>query len=122
MGFVVRIAGGICVLIKQPRVVGEIIVGVFLPSIAGFHFAHKLYPSSSDALLDGISSLGIVFFSANVGLDFDRRVLKGLYTKVFVLAFISALGPMLCAIPVLYILPETDFFQPHISQWTRYFF
>ena len=59
----------------------------------------KFHPSNSapltvmlrDALLDGISSLGIVFFSANVGLDFDRRVLKGLYTKVFVLAFISGM-------------------------------
>ncbi|KAK9388026.1 Sodium/hydrogen exchanger family-domain-containing protein [Lipomyces mesembrius] len=71
-------------LLRQPRVIAEVIGGVLLgPSVMGHipNFNNTIFPSASMPLITLVANIGLVFFLFLVGLEVDiSLVLKNLRT------------------------------------------
>ena len=93
-----RIGGQIARKVGQPRVVGEIIVGLLLgPSLFGrlhpslFDF---LFQSTSGSSMNILSQIGLILLMFQIGLEFDFSHLKEAHNRKAVL-LISAAGILL---------------------------
>ncbi|CAO3612572.1 unnamed protein product [Mucor fragilis] len=76
--------------LKQPRVIAEVIAGIVLgPSVMGRipHFKDTIFPSESLPFLNLISTLGLVFFLFQVGLEVDLRIVKRDWKQSVSIAF-----------------------------------
>lgn len=66
-------------LIKQPRVIGEVIAGIVLgPTVMGRipHFTSRIFPQESIAGLTLVANLGIILFMFVIGLEVDLQFMK----------------------------------------------
>lgn len=67
--------------VEQPPVVGEMIAGIMLgPSLLGWiapDVSNALFPTESQALLEGLSVLGLVLFMFLVGMEHDPSLMRG---------------------------------------------
>jgi Kef-type K+ transport system membrane component KefB len=100
-----RAAGAAAARLGQPRVIGEIAVGLALgPTLLGDASA-VVFPESARAGLAAIGELGLILFMFLVGLDFDGRAmargrivaLTGLGSALVPFAAGVALAPVLFA-------------------------
>src|SRR6476469_7279530 len=70
-----RFVGSVIEKIGQPRVVGEVLAGIFLgPSLLGWvapGLSSFLFPPASFSVLNALSQLGLVLFMFMVGLELD---------------------------------------------------
>jgi Kef-type K+ transport system membrane component KefB len=75
-----RILGTLCLKIRQPPVIGEMIAGILLgPSLLGFLAPHAqgfLFPASSMGALKMLSQIGVVLFMFVVGIELDLQHLR----------------------------------------------
>ncbi|KAI7865090.1 Sodium/hydrogen exchanger family-domain-containing protein [Spinellus fusiger] len=65
--------------LKQPKVIAEVIAGIVLgPSVMGRipGFQETVFPTASLPFINLISTLGLIFFLFQVGLEVDMRVVK----------------------------------------------
>ncbi|KAG6877933.1 hypothetical protein C0993_001979 [Termitomyces sp. T159_Od127] len=65
--------------IRQPRVISEVIAGIFLgPSVMGRipHFKDRIFPDAGTAGLTLTSTIGLVIFLFLVGLEIDTKAVK----------------------------------------------
>ncbi|KAG5333233.1 hypothetical protein C0989_006015, partial [Termitomyces sp. Mn162] len=65
--------------IRQPRVISEVIAGIFLgPSVMGRipHFQSRIFPDAGNAGLSLTSTIGLVIFLFLVGLEIDTKAVK----------------------------------------------
>ena len=111
-----RLCGGIAVKLGQSRVVGEIIAGILLgPTIFGAAHDNALFPQASRDILNILGNLGLMFLMFMAGLDLDLRLLKGRIPRVLILSVASVGIPVLLAWPVSYLVTDSAFKLPGVS-------
>ena len=112
--FFAKIAGEICVRLKQPPVLGELFVGILLGSFAylGFHGVDFL---KSDAVIGSLAQLGIIILLFEVGLETDLQEMRRIGFSAFVVAVIGVFLPILLGFFV------ASYFLPTLSIWGKIF-
>jgi len=106
-----RIVGTLFEKIGQPRVVGEIIAGILIgptllggaiakaplpgvPGVAGSGLVNDLFPLQVFSFLNLIGQIALVFYMFLVGVELDKRLLKGKGRQMLVVALAVTLVPV----------------------------
>ncbi|HTJ11036.1 MAG TPA: cation:proton antiporter [Dinghuibacter sp.] len=105
---VARVFGWICIKIKQPTVIGEIVAGVVLgPSFLGTYLKGAsafLFPAASLGHLQFLSQVGLILFMFIVGMELDVKVLKNRATDAVVISHASILFPFTMGMTLAYFI------------------
>ncbi len=116
-----RIVGVVVLRLRQPRVIGEILVGILLgPSLLGAALPGALvwlFPPSSMTGLSLFAQLGVVLFMFLVGMELDLRHLKARASSAVLVSHASIVVPFFLGVAVSYWLypelaPESVSFVP----------
>lgn len=103
-----RIMGWICIKIKQPVVIGEMLAGIILgPSLLGLYFpefSHKLFPVESLSNLQFLSQIGLILFMFIIGMELDLNVLRNKAHDAVVISHASIVIPFTLGISLAYFL------------------
>jgi len=98
-----KLAGYIFDLIKQPRVLGELLAGVLLgPSLFGFITGHE-------EILLFLSEVGVIILLFLVGLESNIHELLKSGKSALMVAVIGVVAPLLLAMPYLLYIEAIDF-------------
>ncbi len=98
--------------LKQPAVIGEIIVGIILgPSLFGLLFPDafaSIFPSSGGAsvVLDGLVQISVVLLLFIAGLEVELNVVWNQGRKALIIAFFSVFVPLLLGFAVAISFPS----------------
>ncbi len=100
-----RVLGRAAAALGQPSVVGEIAAGILIgPTLLGGHVAtgsttgtglvDRIYPPEAFAFLELIGQIGLVLFMFLVGVELDRRLLRGRRRQIVLVAIATAAAPI----------------------------
>ncbi|TDQ79951.1 cation:proton antiporter [Sphingobacterium yanglingense] len=103
-----RIMGWVCIKIKQPVVIGEMLAGIILgPSLLGLHFPEisaVLFPIDSLSNLQFLSQIGLILFMFIIGMELDLSVLKNKAHDAVVISHASIVIPFTMGVGLAYFL------------------
>jgi len=103
-----RTMGWICIKIKQPVVIGEMLAGIILgPSLLGLYFpefSHTLFPVESLSNLQFLSQIGLILFMFIIGMELDLNVLRNKAHDAVVISHASIVIPFTLGISLAYFL------------------
>lgn len=120
--FVARIFGWICIKIKQPAVIGEMIAGIVMgPSLVGMYlpeFSAVLFPAESLGNLQFLSQIGLILFMYIVGMEIDMKILRNKAHDAVVISHASIIIPFVMGIGLAYFI--YDEFAPADVQFTSF--
>ncbi|WP_312768132.1 cation:proton antiporter [Epilithonimonas sp.] len=106
--FVARLFGWICMKMKQPSVIGEMIAGIVLgPSLLGLYFPEFsafLFPKESLGNLQFLSQIGLILFMFIVGMELDLSVLRKKAHDAVVISHASIIIPFALGIGLSYFI------------------
>jgi len=119
---VARLFGWICMKIKQPSVIGEMIAGIVLgPSLLGMYFPEFsafLFPKESLGNLQFLSQIGLILFMYIVGMELDLSVLRKKAHDAVVISHASIIIPFALGIGLSYFIYRE--FSPDGIQFTSF--
>ncbi|KIC64359.1 cation:proton antiporter [Chryseobacterium taiwanense] len=119
---VARLFGWICMKIKQPSVIGEMIAGIVLgPSLLGMYFPEFsafLFPKESLGNLQFLSQIGLILFMYIVGMELDLSVLRKKAHDAVVISHASIIIPFALGIGLSYFIYQE--FAPQGIQFTSF--
>ena len=119
---VARLLGWICIKIKQPSVIGEMIAGIILgPSLLGMYFPEFsafLFPKESLGNLQFLSQIGLILFMYIVGMELDLSVLRKKAHDAVVISHASIIIPFALGIGLSYFIYQE--FAPEGVQFTSF--
>ncbi|KMQ60084.1 transporter [Chryseobacterium angstadtii] len=119
---VARLFGWICMKIKQPSVIGEMIAGIVLgPSLLGMYFPEFsafLFPKESLGNLQFLSQIGLILFMYIVGMELDLSVLRKKAHDAVVISHASIIIPFALGIGLSYFVYQE--FAPEGIQFTSF--
>jgi Kef-type K+ transport system membrane component KefB len=98
--------------LKQPAVLGEILVGIFLGStILGFFFPgvyNWLFRSSRnvDVVREAFIKMGMLFFMFTIGLQVKLSDLREQWKKSLIIGLVGTLLPIVAGVGLVYLLPR----------------
>ncbi|WP_181793964.1 cation:proton antiporter [Streptomyces sp. WELS2] len=73
-----RILGAVAQRFSQPAVIGEVLAGILLgPTFLGHSVPEFLFPPGVRPMLTALADVGMAVFMFIVGLELDRRILRG---------------------------------------------
>ncbi|AYZ14941.1 cation:proton antiporter [Chryseobacterium arthrosphaerae] len=117
-----RLFGWICMKIKQPSVIGEMIAGIVLgPSLVGMYFPEFsafLFPKESLGNLQFLSQIGLILFMYIVGMELDLSVLRKKAHDAVVISHASIIIPFALGIGLSYFIYQE--FAPSGIQFTSF--
>ncbi|MDQ6531433.1 cation:proton antiporter [Flavobacterium sp. LHD-85] len=120
--FVARIFGWICIKIKQPVVIGEMIAGIVMgPSLIGMYlpeFSAALFPAESLGNLQFLSQIGLILFMYIVGMEIDMKILRNKAHDAVVISHASIIIPFVLGMGLAYFI--YDEFAPADVQFTSF--
>ncbi|MFB9076169.1 cation:proton antiporter [Flavobacterium procerum] len=120
--FVARIFGWICIKIKQPAVIGEMIAGIVMgPSLVGMYlpeFSAVLFPSESLGNLQFLSQIGLILFMYIVGMEIDMKILRNKAHDAVVISHASIIIPFVMGMGLAYFI--YDEFAPADVQFSSF--
>lgn len=120
--FVARIFGWICVKLKQPAVIGEMIAGIVMgPSLIGMYFpefSQTLFPAQSLGNLQFLSQIGLILFMYIVGMEIDMKILRNKAHDAVVISHASIIIPFAMGMGLAYFIYEE--FAPANVQFTSF--
>ncbi|MGE8342310.1 MAG: cation:proton antiporter [Flavobacterium sp.] len=120
--FVARIFGWICIKIKQPAVIGEMIAGIVMgPSLIGMYlpeFSAALFPAESLGNLQFLSQIGLILFMYIVGMEIDMKILRNKAHDAVVISHASIIIPFVLGMGLAYFI--YDEFAPADVQFTSF--
>lgn len=120
--FVARLFGWICIKLKQPSVIGEMIAGIVLgPSLIGMYFPEFsafLFPKESLGNLQFLSQIGLILFMYIVGMELDLSVLRKKAHDAVVISHASIIIPFALGIGLSYFIYRE--FAPEGVQFTSF--
>jgi len=120
--FVARIFGWICIKLKQPAVIGEMIAGIVMgPSLIGMYFPEfsaALFPSESLGNLQFLSQIGLILFMYIVGMEIDMKILRNKAHDAVVISHASIIIPFVLGMGLAYFI--YDEFAPADVQFTSF--
>ena len=112
--FLAKVAGEICVRLKQPPVLGELIVGILLGTLI-LSGVHRLDFLKTDSVISSLAQLGIIILLFEVGLETDLQEMRKIGLSAFVVAIIGVVLTILLG----YI--AASYFLPTLSIWGKIF-
>ncbi|MEA1847739.1 cation:proton antiporter [Chryseobacterium sp. MHB01] len=119
---VARLFGWICIKIKQPSVIGEMIAGIVLgPSLVGMYFPEFsafLFPKESLGNLQFLSQIGLILFMYIVGMELDLSVLRKKAHDAVVISHASIIIPFALGVGLSYFIYRE--FAPDGIQFTSF--
>ncbi len=119
---VARLFGWICIKIKQPSVIGEMIAGIVLgPSLVGMYFPEFsafLFPKESLGNLQFLSQIGLILFMYIVGMELDLSVLRKKAHDAVVISHASIIIPFALGVGLSYFVYRE--FAPDGIQFTSF--
>lgn len=119
---VARLFGWICIKIKQPSVIGEMIAGIVLgPSLVGMYFPEFsafLFPKESLGNLQFLSQIGLILFMYIVGMELDLSVLRKKAHDAIVISHASIIIPFALGVGLSYFIYRE--FAPDGIQFTSF--
>ncbi|WP_294331458.1 cation:proton antiporter [uncultured Chryseobacterium sp.] len=119
---VARLFGWICMKIRQPSVIGEMIAGIVLgPSLLGMYFPEFsafLFPKESLGNLQFLSQIGLILFMYIVGMELDLGVLRKKAHDAVVISHASIIIPFAMGIGLSYFIYKE--FAPEGIQFTSF--
>ncbi|WP_194905692.1 cation:proton antiporter domain-containing protein [Catenulispora rubra] len=96
-----RAAGAVARRVRQPAVIGEILVGILLgPTLFGSTLDRWLFPTALRPPLSALADLGIALFMFIIGLELDHSLLRGMRTTAAGIAAGAMVVPFALAIPL----------------------
>jgi len=130
-----RIVGTLFERLRQPRIVGEIIAGILIgPTILGgalgkpatamsgplegLGLTNDLYPLPAFAFLNIIGQVALVFYMFLVGLEIDKRLLRGKGTQMLTVALAATLVPVALGFVVGSVLDSATWRPEGVSATT----
>ncbi|PWB22642.1 cation:proton antiporter [Flavobacterium sp. HTF] len=120
--FVARIFGWICIKIKQPAVIGEMIAGIVMgPSLIGMYlpqFSAVLFPAESLGNLQFLSQIGLILFMYIVGMEIDMKILRNKAHDAVVISHASIIIPFVLGMGLAYFI--YDEFAPANVEFTSF--
>ncbi|WP_140936916.1 cation:proton antiporter [Sphingobacterium lumbrici] len=120
--FAARIFGLICIKIKQPVVIGEMVAGIVLgPSLLGMYFpdfSSLLFPAASLGNLQFLSQIGLILFMFIVGMELDLKILRNKAHDAVIISHASIILPFTLGIALAYFL--YDQYAPDNVQFLSY--
>lgn len=120
--FVARLFGWICIKLKQPSVIGEMIAGIVLgPSLIGIYFPEFsafLFPKESLGNLQFLSQISLILFMYIVGMELDLSVLRKKAHDAVVISHASIIIPFALGIGLSYFIYRE--FAPEGVQFTSF--
>ena len=73
-----RLFGAAARRLGQPPVIGEILAGILVgPTLFGNGFSAAVFPTDTRPMLAALANVGVAIFMFIVGLELDRRLLRG---------------------------------------------
>ncbi|MFF9002448.1 cation:proton antiporter [Streptomyces achromogenes] len=73
-----RILGAVAQRFSQPAVIGEVLAGILLgPTFLGHSVPECLFPPGVRPMLTALADVGMAVFMFIVGLELDRKILRG---------------------------------------------
>ncbi|CAD7799618.1 Na(+)/H(+)-K(+) antiporter GerN [Chryseobacterium aquaeductus] len=119
---VARLLGWVCIKIKQPSVIGEMVAGIVLgPSLLGMYFPEFsafLFPKESLGNLQFLSQIGLILFMYIVGMELDLSVLRKKAHDAVVISHASIIIPFALGIGLSYFIYQE--FAPEGVQFTSF--
>ncbi|MBB4804951.1 Kef-type K+ transport system membrane component KefB [Chryseobacterium defluvii] len=119
---VARLFGWICMKIKQPTVIGEMVAGIVLgPSLVGMYFPEFsafLFPKESLGNLQFLSQIGLILFMYIVGMELDLSILRKKAQDAIVISHASIIIPFALGIGLSYFIYQE--FAPDGVQFTSF--
>jgi len=105
---VAKLFGWICVKLKQPSVIGEMIAGIVLgPSLFGLYFPELsafIFPKESLGNLQFLSQIGLILFMYIVGMELDLSVLRKRAHDAVVISHASIIIPFALGVGLSYFI------------------
>lgn len=105
---VAKLFGWICVKLKQPSVIGEMIAGIVLgPSLVGLYFPEFsafMFPKESLPNLQFLSQIGLILFMYIVGMELDLSVLRKKAHDAVVISHASIIFPFALGVGLSYFI------------------
>jgi len=98
--------------LKQPAVLGEMLVGIFLGStVLGFFFPavyNWLFQSSKnvDVVREAFINVGMLFFMFTVGLQVKLSDLREQWKKSLIIGLVGTLLPIISGVGLVYLIPK----------------
>lgn len=119
---VAKLFGWICVKLKQPSVIGEMIAGIVLgPSLVGLYFPEFsafMFPKESLPNLQFLSQIGLILFMYIVGMELDLSVLRKKAHDAVVISHASIIFPFALGIGLSYFIYKE--FAPEGVQFSSF--
>ncbi|MFT3920132.1 cation:proton antiporter [Cloacibacterium sp.] len=117
-----RLFGWICMKLKQPAVIGEMIAGIVLgPSLVGLYFPEFsafLFPKESLGNLQFLSQIGLILFMYIVGMELDLSVLRKKAHDAVVISHASIIIPFALGVGLSYYIYKE--FAPNGIQFSSF--
>ncbi|HEX7870169.1 MAG TPA: cation:proton antiporter, partial [Chryseobacterium sp.] len=105
---VAKLFGWICVKLKQPSVIGEMIAGIVLgPSLFGLYFPELsafIFPKESLGNLQFLSQIGLILFMYIVGMELDLSILRKKAHDAVVISHASIIIPFALGVGLSYFI------------------
>lgn len=119
---VAKFFGWICVKLKQPSVIGEMIAGIVLgPSLVGLYFPEfsaLMFPKESLPNLQFLSQIGLILFMYIVGMELDLSVLRNKAHDAVVISHASIIFPFALGVGLAYFIYKE--FAPEGIQFSSF--
>lgn len=114
---VAKLFGWICVKLKQPSVIGEmiagIVLGLYFPDFSAFMFPKESLPN-----LQFLSQIGLILFMYIVGMELDLSVLRKKAHDAVVISHASIIFPFALGIGLSYFIYKE--FAPEGVQFSSF--
>lgn len=103
-----KIGGDIAIRLKQPEVLGELVVGVLLGNLALFGFSTFDF-LKTDSYLAVLSELGVIFLLFEVGLETSIKEMMKVGFSSLLVALLGVIAPFFLGLFCSqYFMPEAD--------------
>jgi K+:H+ antiporter len=90
-----RLLGVLATRLGQPAVIGEVLAGVFvLPLLVNGGIADSLFPTEVRSHLSALANVGVALFMFIVGMEFDRKLMRGQGSVAVSVAIAAMLVPL----------------------------
>lgn len=108
--FAARVAGGLARRLGQPRVLGELLIGVILgPTVLDLLHAPLLHGASLEPIIKYIAEIGVVLLMFLVGLEVNLKELAQVGRVGVLGGVLGAIIPVVLTVPVM-LLFQYEFF------------